>query len=72
MSNYSPDPGVPQTPTKALAGGVLSGIIFFVGQWIIDTDPFTAKEIANAAIGAVVASGLTGVTTYAVKNRRTR
>lgn len=71
MSNLSPDPGVPQTPYKAYAATLLTAITTFVGVWIADTDPFTAKEIAGAGVTALIASGVTGVVTYRVKNKRT-
>ena len=71
MSNYSADPGVPQTPTKAVVSTVATALVVFVGFWINDEDPFTKKEAAEALITAVVGSGIVGAGTYVAKNRRT-
>lgn len=69
MSNYSPAPGTPQTPYKAYAAAALTAVGTFVAFWIGDDDPFTKKEAAQAAISALVASGVTGGATFVVKNR---
>lgn len=72
MSDYSPAPGVPQTGTKAYVATGLTVVVAFVLQWVADEDPFTAKEMANAAVLALVSGGVVGVPTYAAKNRATR
>lgn len=58
-----------QTNAKAYAATAVSFLATFVGVWVADTDPFTAKEIAQGLVTAGVASGLTGGATYAVRNR---
>lgn len=72
MSNLSPAPGVPQTGTKAYVAAALSFIVAFGVYWIADKDPFTAKDMGEAAISGLVASGLIGGSTYKVKNKPTR
>lgn len=69
MSNQTPAPGTPQTGTKAYVATALTFITTFVGVWIADTDPFTAKEVAGALVTAAVASGITGGATYVTANR---
>ena len=69
MSVNSPEPGTPQTPYKAYAATAVSFVATFIGVWVADTDPFTAKEVAAGLVTAAVASGLTGSATYAVRNR---
>jgi hypothetical protein len=77
VTNMSPAPGTPQTADKAKAAGVISavgtGVATFVGIWVADTDPFTAKEIAAALVASVVTSGvlgtLTGIVTYKTPNK---
>lgn len=68
MSNLSPAPGVPQSATKSWVSAIGTGVVAFVGFWIADTDPFTAKEIGQGALLAVVGSGLVGGATYQTKN----
>jgi len=58
----------PKRPWKAYASTALSFVALFVAAWIADTDPFTAKEIGAALIGAAVGCGLVGGVTFAVKN----
>ena len=70
MSNHSPAPGVPQTATKAYASAALSFAAAFLAYWIADKDPFTAKEIGEAALTGAIAAGFVGGGTYKVKNRR--
>lgn len=72
MSNYSPDPGVPQTPTKALVAGLIGGLLAFGAYYVGDDGAFTRKEIVQALLLAVPASGLIGVPTYITKNSRKR
>lgn len=72
MSNLSPAPGVPQTPTKAYVATILTFVASFVTYWIADKDPFTAKEIGEAAVTAAVAAGIIGGGTYGTKNRPKR
>lgn len=68
-NTMSAAPGTPQTNTKAYVASGLAFLTTFVGVWIADTDPFTAKEIAGGLITAAIASGITGGATYTVKNR---
>lgn len=58
----------PKRPYKAYIATALSALGTFVAVWVADTDPFTLKEAANAALAALVASGLTGGATFAVRN----
>lgn len=69
MANVSPTPGTPQTGTKAYLATALTVVVAFVLQWVADSDPFTAKEAAEAAVMALVAGGVVGVPTYAVANK---
>ncbi len=68
----SPAPGTPQTGTKALVATVLTAAAAFVVYWVADKDPFTAKDIGEAALSALVASGLTGAGTFGTQNRAKR
>ena len=61
-------PADPKRPYKAYAATVLAGLSVFVSAWVADTDPFTTKEIVAALVAAVIGSGITGATTYAVVN----
>lgn len=72
MSNLSPAPGTPQTSTKAYVAGALAFAAAFVTYWIADVDPFTAKEMGEAALSGAVAAGLIGGGTHAVKNKPKR
>lgn len=65
----SPAPGTPQTAFKAYAATAAGFVVTFVTFWIADTDPFTAKEVAQGLVTAAVSSGLVGTTAFAVKNR---
>ena len=58
----------PKRPYKAYIATALSAIGTFVAVWVADSDPFTTKEMAQAALAAVVASGLTGGATFSVRN----
>lgn len=69
MADNSPAPGTPQTGTKAYVATVLAFLVLFVGQWIADTDPVTAKEVAAWLVYALIGSGLTGGATYITKNK---
>lgn len=71
MAN-SPDPGVPQSPTKAVTAGLASGLMAFAMFYVGDDDPFTKKEIIQGLLLAVPASGLVAVPTYLARNKRTR
>lgn len=55
-------------PYKAYIATALTAVGTFAAYWIADKDPFTAKEIGEAALAALVASGLTGGATFQVKN----
>lgn len=72
MSSTSPAPGVPQTAYKAYVATALSFIATFVTFWVSDSDPFTAKEIAQGLVTAAIASGLTGGATFQVQNKAKR
>lgn len=65
----SPAPGTPQSPSKAIVAGLVSGLAIFVGIWVADTDPFTAKEVAAGIVTAVIGSGLTGGGAFWVANK---
>jgi hypothetical protein len=58
----------PKKPWKAYVATALTAVGTFVTYWIADTDPFTAKEMGEAALAALVASGLTGGATFATRN----
>lgn len=58
----------PKRPYKAYVATAITALGTFVAFWVADTDPFTIKEAASAALAAVVASGLTGGATFAVRN----
>jgi hypothetical protein len=62
----------PKRPYKAYVATALTAIGTFVTFWVADTDPFTAKEAAQAALAGLVASGLTGGATFAVRNPQRR
>lgn len=69
MSNLSPTPGVPQTPTKAYAATALAFIVVVVSSWIADDGGVTAKEIVSWLVSAAIGAGLTGGVTYGVRNK---
>lgn len=58
----------PARPWKAYTSAAAGALVTFVGIWVADTDPFTAKEAAAAGVAALVASGVVGVPTYIVRN----
>lgn len=68
MSNLSPAPGTPQTGAKAYAATALAFLSIFVGAWVLDTDPVTAKEVASWLVNAAIGSGITGGAAFFVKN----
>lgn len=69
MSNLSPAPGTPQTAYKAYAATALTCVVSFALFWVADEDPFTAKEVAEGVVGALIAGGLVGGTTLQVRNK---
>lgn len=69
MNKHSAAPGTPQTPNKAIWSTATTVGALFVGAWISDEDPFTLKEAAGAALGALAGGGVIGYGTYKVKNR---
>lgn len=71
-TEYSAEPGVPQTPTKAWAATALAFLTILVSAWIADDDGTSGKEVMSWVISALVGSGLTGAVTYQVKNRKLR
>lgn len=58
----------PSRPHKAYVASALAAVGTFVAYWVADTDPFTAKEVGQALIAALVASGVTGGATFKVPN----
>jgi len=70
MADTTPAPGTPQTGRKAYVAAALAGVGTFVTAWIVDTDPFTGKEAAAAALGAAaVVAPIVGIPVYWLKNR---
>ena len=69
VNENSPAPGVPQTPYKAWAATALAFLTIFVSAWIADDGGTSGKEVMTWIISALVGSGLTGVTTFQVKNK---
>lgn len=80
MSNYSADPGVPQTPTKAVVSAMSSLITVALGSILValqsnpagQGDSISTDEwivIALAVLGSPI---LTGGATYIARNRRTQ
>lgn len=67
--DYSPTPGTPQTSTKAYVAAALSFVAAFVTYWIADVDPFTSKEVGEAALTAAIAAGIIGGSTHTIKNK---
>lgn len=59
---------VPSKPYKAYVAAGLTAVGTFVAYWVADKDPFTAKEVGEAAVAALIASGLTGGATFRVPN----
>lgn len=55
-------------PHKAYVATALSFVAGIVVFWIADTDPFTAKEFAQAAVTSAIGSGIIGGATYAKNN----
>jgi hypothetical protein len=70
MSNLSPAPGVPQTPTKAYVAAGIAFLVGAVGYYLGDEDPFTKREMLEALFAGAVGAGVTGGPTFAVRNRR--
>lgn len=60
-----PDPKRPYKAYAALLGTFVFAILAF---WVGDDGPFTAKEFGQAVLLAAGAAGLTGGTTYQIKN----
>jgi hypothetical protein len=71
MSNLSPAPGTPQTPTKAYAATALAFLTVVLSAWIADDGGVTAKEIVAWIVSAAIGAGLTGGVTYKVQNKPT-
>ena len=70
MTN-SPDPGVPQTPAKALTAGLTAAAVGFLMFYVGDEDPFTKKDLAEGLVYSLIGSGLVGGPTYLTRNKRT-
>ncbi len=70
MNDMSPAPGVPQTPHKAVWTTIGSFVGLCLTFWIADTDPFTAKDAGEMVLTAGIGSGVLGLGTYKIKNRR--
>lgn len=58
----------PKRPYKAIAATALTAIGTFVAWWISDTGDFTSKEVGEAILAALIASGITGGATFAIPN----
>jgi hypothetical protein len=58
----------PKRPYKAIAATVLTAVGTFIAYWVADADPFTSKDVGEAALAALIASGLVGGTTFAIPN----
>lgn len=58
----------PKRPWKALASAVSTAVGAFVLWWVADKGDFTFEDFKEAVGAAILASGLTGGTTFAVKN----
>jgi hypothetical protein len=72
MSGYSPAPGTPQTSDKAIWSAVVGFLVAVGGYYVADDDPFTRKELVEAFLLGLIATGLTGGVTFAVKNKPKR
>lgn len=55
-------------PYKAYVASALSFVAGVVGIWVLDTDPFTLKEFAQACLTSGVSAGIIGAGTYGVRN----
>jgi hypothetical protein len=63
----------PKKPYKAIAATVSTFVLAFVTYWIGDEDPFTLKDAGEGLVAGILAGGLTGGATFAIKNpKRTR
>lgn len=69
MSENSPAPGAPQSPTKAVAATVLAFVTIVAGAWISDDGGTTAKEVVSWVVMGLIGSGLTGGVTFQVRNK---
>lgn len=58
----------PKKPYKAYVATSLAFVSGVVTFWIADSDPFTAKEFAQAVVTSAIASGIVGAGTYAKEN----
>lgn len=65
----SPAPGAPQTGTKAIITAVGSAVMAFAMAWVVDSDPFTAKEAVAAGVSALTLGGALGGITFTVPNK---
>lgn len=65
----SPAPGSEQTGDKAWWTAVAMGVATFAAYWVADTGQFRTKEILEAALFALTASGLGGFGTFKIPNR---
>jgi hypothetical protein len=55
-------------PWKAIAAAAVAAVTAFLTYWIADAPPFEPKEIAQALLLALGASGIGGGVTYGVRN----
>lgn len=53
---------------KAYVATALSFVAGVVGIWVLDTDPFTAKEFAQACLTSGISAGIIGGATWRVPN----
>ena len=59
------DPG---RPYKAYVSTFITLFATFLAYWVADVDPFTNKEMGEAFLIALGASGVTGGATFAIRN----
>lgn len=65
VENVEADPG---RPYKAYAATLGTALGAGVAYWIADAEPFTGKDAGKAFLSALLASGVTGLSTFKVTN----
>lgn len=58
----------PKRPYKAYGATILAFLTIVVSAWIADDGGVTGQDILDWVISGLIGSGLTGATTYAIKN----
>ena len=73
----TPDPGVPQSGTKAIVAGIAAGLIAGLSTLIpaLNSDSpngssLSGQEAAQVALAFVIGTGVVGGATYRVPNKR--